>query len=373
MRDGIFSFQKVLARSKMIRINRRAPSLFRIVVLGRKTQVFVLFSSILLFGFIVREIPHIDGPAMYQTTPRQLWRAECTAASIKRYRLRNPLPSAFVICGRVRRFGNAFYQLAQALFIADIFHITSIYVRPKMLLFEYPFVTDTGISIYPSLKVPSVPVISDDFWEIPRSCRPNFREIGKLLARHLVASLPNVTLDRSVLAVHLRAGDVFRNWFGMSLYGQPPCSFYLDVIKNDNHSSVRVFADDSNNPCLGPILKTNNATWVRQSLQEDIALMLSAQRMALARSSFSRSMFYLSPVDKIAYTFGYAWADLGPHYDCIPTEEYQTFVLNYWSNFHNQKGLELVKNAKCDHWAWFNGETRERLIRKNDVHKFKWK
>jgi hypothetical protein len=197
--------------------------------------------------------------------------------------------------------------------------------------------------------------------------------MGKLLSRHLVASLPNITLDRSVLAVHLRAGDVFREWFGMSLYGQPACNFYLDVIKNDNHASVRVFTDDSNNPCLAPILKINGTAWVPQGLAEDVALMLSAERMALARSSFSRSMLYLSPVDKIAYTFGYAWADLGPHYECVPTADYLTFVLNKWSNFHNQRGLELVKNAECDYWGWFNGQTTEKLTPKNDAHKFIWK
>jgi hypothetical protein len=124
---------------------QRPPTLFRSIVLSRKTHVFVLFSSLLLFGFISFEIPHINGPAMYQTTPCELWRDECTSTFIKRYRLRDALPSAFVISGRVRRFGNAFYQLAQALFLADIFHITSIYIRPKMLFFEHPFVTETGI------------------------------------------------------------------------------------------------------------------------------------------------------------------------------------------------------------------------------------
>jgi hypothetical protein len=281
----------------------------------------------------------------------------CFIAALDQFSLVNAaIPTTFVLSGHVRRFGNAFYQLCNALHIAGLFRATDIYVPPRTLFLKSAVTTANGVTIHPTRDAPRGHVLRDSFWDIPQACRVNHRAIGLLLSPHVIAALPNVSLDPTVLAVHVRGGDIFNGWTNEArLYGQPPCRFYMDAIRIDNHSSVEVFAEDDANPCMEVIFSLANVKWRHQSLREDLALMLSAKRFVLARSSFSRSIVYLSPVDKIFYACSYPWPDLGPHFECTPPEEYAQMIFARWSQYFKSKKIMAMRTEKCLYWGWFNG------------------
>jgi hypothetical protein len=79
--------------------------------------------------------------------------------------------------------------------------------------------------------------------------------------------------------------------------------------------------------------------------------MLSARKFALANSSSSRSVVDVSVVDKVAYRCDYARRDLGPHYECVPTEEYCNIVLANWIN---ARALDAIRPASCAYWASYD-------------------
>jgi hypothetical protein len=187
--------------------------------------------------------------------------------------------------------------------------------------------------------------------------------LGKTFNRHLIAVLPNLSLGPSVLAVHIRSGDIFRRSLRhYSTVGQPPCNFYVDVVRLRNYSSGEVFTQDAENPCVAPVLATPNTTWNRRPLADELALMLSARKFVMAKSSFSKSIVYLSLVDKVSYACDYARPDLWAHYESVPTAEYYNLVFVGWRSFLNARALAAMRTASCAYWAWYDGVESHPLL-----------
>jgi hypothetical protein len=49
------------------------------------------------------------------------------------------------------------------------------------------------------------------------------------------------------------------------------------------------------------------------------------------------------------YTFGVTKNLPGPHWNCIPTPDYQAKVLSFWRSTLDQ--LALMKNSSCERWV----------------------
>jgi hypothetical protein len=195
-------------------------------------------------------------------------------------------------------------------------------------------------------------LVAHDFWDVViPNCWVNSMTVSETYRHHLLEFLPNVSLNASVLAIHVRGGDIFTDFFAPWAYGQPPCQFYFDAIRMDDHTSIHLFSQDKLNPCVDGILQEANVVWTPQSLDIEIALMLSAKRFVLSRSSFARALVYLSPVTKVFYTCGYPWQDMGPHFECSPTLPYQRLVLDRWWN--TRKQIDSIRTASCGLWAVF--------------------
>uniref|UniRef100_A0A7S1U4D9 Uncharacterized protein n=1 Tax=Phaeomonas parva TaxID=124430 RepID=A0A7S1U4D9_9STRA len=138
-----------------------------------------------------------------------------------------------------------------------------------------------------------------------------------MLAGASLSRVEDDTLERPDLSIHMRSGDVFRehpHW----KYVQPPCYFYDRVMEDflremgislqdalaedagerlkDVH--VRIIAEDNVNPCVNAFTeKYKFARWQRSPLEEDIAVMLRADRVAYGYGTFAPTL--LSGMDAV--------------------------------------------------------------------------
>lgn len=66
--------------------------------------------------------------------------------------------------------------------------------------------------------------------------------------------------------------------------GQPPCSYYVDIISRRNWSKVTILARDSRNPCLR-LVKPLGSVRMGESWEGDLRLMLIAKNLAIGSGS----------------------------------------------------------------------------------------
>jgi hypothetical protein len=189
----------------------------------------------------------------------------------------------------------------------------------------------------------------------------HFLEAARSVRKYVVAGLPKPKINDSTLVLHMRGEDIFprrkyRYFFPHtpdSWYGQPTCSFYLDVMERDKgHDKVQIIAPDSLNYCLKPCIR-KGAIFKKQSLSMDFATMLWAKRLVLSRSTLMRAVMYLSPVEKTWYVFGrmetrdvgmdflngQLWPILGGYEYCVPSIEYEENVLFKWDTTKYERVL----------------------------------
>jgi hypothetical protein len=118
-----------------------------------------------------------------------------------------------------------------------------------------------------------------------------------------------------VLFAHIRSGNVFPpNGVPHPKYGQPPCRYYTQVVDLDNTTGVSVVAEDARNPCLKILLNYTGATWRARDVRTDIAELLYARKMILARGTFGIAILFLSPLRK---TISYSMSLSDPGFESL--------------------------------------------------------
>ena len=235
------------------------------------------------------------------------------------YRIRNPV-TAFLArrIGALRvcewhRFGNSVKQLRNVFHAANALGVDTIH-----FVEEHPFFTGTGRG-QPKLiwggeeRFPLAPTIEGSFFHLNAlGLAPTPEDTFRILKdciRPLVAPRiregdPRVR-DRD-LVLHFRSGDAFSTPELARNHGQPPLSYYLSAVDQEQPERVWLAYEDRNNPCVEAAeaeLSSRGLEVIMQSgtLADDLRLLMSARRLVAGRGSFVYWIAHLSTKLKRAY------------------------------------------------------------------------
>jgi hypothetical protein len=260
-------------------------------------------------------------------------------------------------------FGNNWCQLLVALQFCLVTNITEIYVDESFcwLPANYSFHTPQHILIAVTANG-AVPHPRhrwlNELWMWPDGWCDDFtwRYLAESVRWGVLQCLPSVRTDASALYLYMRGGDSTWGYpIGAHVnYAQPPCDFYLQVMRNFSRSKV---LGDFTHPCTSVLIGAG-AELERYNERRNVALMVNAKYIALAMSSRSHAVLALSPVWKRFWMFdedweaarepawwrGYTPLEFGDGWDCIATMEFRT-NLNRWDASPSQ--VEWIRNSSC--------------------------
>jgi hypothetical protein len=250
------------------------------------------------------------------------------------------------------QIGNRVFQFARGLNYAHYLNVSDVFVEQGFLLLNRTFTTTNGIRVHVGEGASAFANICKQHWFylIPgASCtRWDYRTIMATFRDEFIAHLPPVEVKQDILYMHFRSGGIFRSTRHPH-YGQPPCAFYLDAAALDrNHSAVHIITEDHANPCVS-VVEKNGGVFIKTERWDAIARLILSHRFVVSRSTFSFAAVFLAPHPQVLYTFGYTWTDMGDHWDCKPTKEYNMHVLNEWRIRRYQ--IKLMLRAKCERWT----------------------
>jgi hypothetical protein len=195
-------------------------------------------------------------------------------------------------------------------------------------------------------------------WYFPSFWCPEFtwRYLADSVRPNILQILPAANPDPNTLYMYARGGP--RVWeYGGDIhpsYGQPPCDYYLQVMRNFSKSVV---IGDKMNPCVN-ITIAAGAAWEPFDDTGNLALMIQAKRIVLARSSRSHAILALSPIWKQFWMFdveqtrwaegswwrGFTPLEFGDGQNCVANERYRE-AIGDWHALRYQ--VEFVLNSTC--------------------------
>jgi hypothetical protein len=176
----------------------------------------------------------------------------------------------------------------------------------------------------------------------------NYIAIIATFRKFVLENIPHLSLPVTTIFAYIRGGDIFISPVNR-FYGQPPCGFYLEAIEMDNAVHVQAISEDMANPCLSIVLRQTGAQWMPKQVVVDIAHLIYAKAMIMARGTFSLAALYLSPFQKVFYTTTQYRGPLGEHMECFPTSVYWHTMNDNWTASIVQ--LEQMMSEGCKWWA----------------------
>jgi hypothetical protein len=261
-------------------------------------------------------------------------------------------------------YGNHLIQLIPVLAFCLLTNVKYIYFRPDFLWLGKRNITTPQSIHMVSLATNNFVSFSDEciivrgFWR-PTSWCGDFSYSGLVaqVREGLLAALPAVTVDPDTLYLYFRGGrEQWDQKHGVHPnYGQPPCSFYLDAMRN--FTKVRALGGDLH-PCR-PVVIRAGATWKPFDDRRDMARMVYSRHIVLARSSRSHAVLALSPWPKQFWVFdlpaewgiepvwwrGFSPLMFGHGLHCVPSDAYRT-AIQPWRATPQQ--VQLVLNGICN-------------------------
>lgn len=249
------------------------------------------------------------------------------------------------------QYGNCFVSFLSALAIARGSGMKRIVIKNNFLFISRNF-TYEGISVekspnhdqcyyynffyYPNEMKPLI-------WKFMPRIRPELYEV-------LVENVPKKDIPENGLVVHIRSGDCFRvkpHW----KYGQPPCNYYMDVIRSRNWSKIILIAQDTKNPCVNIIAKVADE-FHQLNLIDDLGYMLSAKNFVTSVSTLTNAAVTISKNIENLYTFNHTrFYDINTM-NCVPTKYFRRKVLKYWEDSPEQRKI-MVNEKSCEKWEHF--------------------
>ena len=269
---------------------------------------------------------------------------------------------------RQGRWGNNIYQVMQALHLAQLTRISTIFVPRGFIFLTNTLITTNGIEIRPEDPPLGYDCIfAKLYYYVEGTPLLNVSVIDVFRDEYL-KMFPDPHLPKGSLVMHMRSGDVFgwgiRFYFHRG-YAQPPCKYYEDVMKMRNWSHVVVLAQDLGNPCTKYVLD-RGAVFNRRSLRSDLGYLLNAENVVCSNGTFARVAGMISKklVRFYAYDSPDAW--LPSHFNCLATNEYKEKVIGKWAMSDEQMDL-MMHSAGCSAWEYVNRTKPEHWLFKNQL------
>lgn len=96
------------------------------------------------------------------------------------------------------------------------------------------------------------------------------------------------------LVIHIRGGDIFSNNPHPG-YISPPLSYYTNILNNNHFDKIIIISEDTLNPCVNALLGLYpNITYKKNTLSDDIRLLLQSSNVIFSVGTFVSSLLLLS-------------------------------------------------------------------------------
>ena len=189
------------------------------------------------------------------------------------------------------------------------------------------------------------------------------KKISDILKKYVAIPIPDKTLDKNDLVIHMRSGDIMvPNCNLPKEYTPPPLIFYINIIANHAWKNIYIVCEDNKHPCMKElIIKIPRIKWKKQSLKDDIKLILSAQNLIIGGGSFIPTLlFFPNNIKNIiiphwgptglklifpniqfyTYCFPLYVKKIGNKWKCIPEQIY--YMLNWGFARERREGWNFL-------------------------------
>ena len=205
------------------------------------------------------------------------------------------------------RFGNLIAFLNKVLFYCEIIGCKYFILNKD----KFWFINDTINIKYKNITIKkgnysfhnNSMVLYHKPWKIYRSNFYNIKPPIRIhfLRQQIINNLPKVKINREDLVVHIRSGNVFKNYFH-NKYAQPPLCFYINILKKFKFNNVSLISKDDYNPIVKKLInKFSHVSFIKSDLQRDVSILLNAFNIVGSISSFLISILQLN------YNLEYFW------------------------------------------------------------------
>ena len=145
-------------------------------------------------------------------------------------------------------FGNSLITINNAIFFCEIIGCKKIILnnctlRRRWLLGKQIYIKQLNITIIQGSKVDcknnNILCLYEISWDIffPKIIKSEIRI--NFIKDEILVNLPKVVIDPNDLYIHIRGGDIFKN-FPYKFYSQPPLCFYEKIINNINFKNIYI-------------------------------------------------------------------------------------------------------------------------------------
>lgn len=143
-------------------------------------------------------------------------------------------------------------------------------------------------------------------------------------------------LSENDLVIHIRSGDIFSER-PHHKYVPPPLAYYTKQIGKYEYEKIYIICEDTINPVVNELLKLyKNAIWKKNTLEQDIRIILGATNIIFSVGTFIPSLMLLSNNNK--YLYGECSAS-----DNKELKEYYK-IMSPWRNTKEQRDYILTYN-----------------------------
>lgn len=256
------------------------------------------------------------------------------------------------------RLGNNILQLSSAIYLAEVFNVSTIYIEKDFCFINNTITTSKGIKIIPTKQAPQESLSLDHvlYKMTYKGNSPEDRVYE--FANETLKSIPKVSTDDNALYIHIRSGDIFTPKLN-PWYGQPPLCYYEGVITKWGFEDVYIIAEDTRNPVINKLIQKYDAKLIKTDLLQTIGYVVSAKNLALSFGTFAPSLLRLVPEDLERRLFRYGivkdcLGDAWKNYYFTNISKYYGSNILYgkWNNTDEQK--QIMLNETCgETWKFF--------------------
>lgn len=251
-----------------------------------------------------------------------------------------------------QRWGNNLLQILKACQIAEHLGLARVKVAYNFAFIRKPLPWTAAVAVFPERDT-FESCFTAKFFNLARGHKIPLRlEFPALFKRAYRKQLDIAQLEDSLLAVHMRSGDIFSRWIHRR-YAQPPCSYYRDVARFHPWKKILVFSEDFKNPCIRKVAD-NVSLHVGGCLLDELRLLLGARNLAIGRGTFGLMVALLSEDLLRLYTFNQSSGlqcalRATAISNCQPSLTFYRENMLYWRKTKEQ--LRLMFNSTCESWA----------------------
>ena len=192
-----------------------------------------------------------------------------------------------------------------------------------------------------------------------------------LFKTEVLKSIPNISLNKNDLYLHIRSGDILRSRRHIS-YFQPPINYYIDIINFKKWNKIHLISEDNKSFILQQLIHKAEQ-YTKQSFMSDLTLLINCYNLGISRSTFCIASSFLSRNLNFLFTFNFPSNHLPSHYNCQPDASYIKTILNHW--IANNTTNKLLSVSKCEKWLYFSFNISKNSKKKdffNDIQYENW-